>query len=147
NNVTFNNLFLKINTKNGGRSHHLSKTSTPFIYDSPTIIMGADVTHPSPGSTKGVSIASLCTSKDLDDGVSEGQFEQVLDNEVKAIKDACHDLSDSYKPELTVVIVQKRHHIRLAPIDPKLGDNKTGNCLSGTVVDSDITHPNKNDFS
>ncbi|CAG8692064.1 17443_t:CDS:2, partial [Dentiscutata heterogama] len=157
NNVTFNNLFLKINIKNGGRSHHLSKTSTPFIYDSPTIIMGADITH-QVQNLNGIEynqypcvqggrieiiqdIKTLVTLalKDFKnntnqklqqiifyrDGVSEGQFEQVFDNEVKAIKDACSDLSDFYKPKLTVVIVQKRHHIRFALIDPKHDDNKT----------------------
>ncbi|CAG8574105.1 6595_t:CDS:2 [Acaulospora colombiana] len=41
------NLCLKINVKLGGMNSHL--TELPFVDDQPTIIMGADVTHPPPG--------------------------------------------------------------------------------------------------
>jgi eukaryotic translation initiation factor 2C len=79
------------------------------------------------------------------DGVSEGQFRQVMDEEVKAIKLACSTLEKSYDPALSFVAVQKRHHARFFPVDIKDAD-KTGNCMPGTVVDSDICHPTEFDF-
>ena len=46
------------------------------------------------------------------DGVSEGQFEDVLKYEVDAIRKACTALEVTYKPTITFVVVQKRHHAR-----------------------------------
>src|SRR5207237_465268 len=46
------------------------------------------------------------------DGVSEGQFEEVLNYEVDAIRKACTGLEETYKPTITFVVVQKRHHTR-----------------------------------
>ncbi|KAI9314758.1 Piwi domain-containing protein [Dichotomocladium elegans] len=79
------------------------------------------------------------------DGVSEGQFKAVLDNEVQAIKAACTSLDSDYRPKVTFVVVQKRHHARFFPVDPKDAD-RTGNCQPGTVVDTDIVHPFEFDF-
>ncbi|KAJ6611943.1 ribonuclease H-like domain-containing protein [Mycena sp. CBHHK59/15] len=60
------------------------------------------------------------------DGVSEGQFQQVLDHE------ACKELK--IKPTITLVVVGKRHHVRYRKL-PR-----------GTVVDRDIGHPTEFDF-
>ncbi|KAJ3195280.1 hypothetical protein HK101_000617 [Irineochytrium annulatum] len=60
------NLALKINAKLGGvncvvePSKHLSVLGQPI----PTMIMGADVTHPPPGADGGVSIAAVVASLD-----------------------------------------------------------------------------------
>ncbi|CAB5357692.1 unnamed protein product [Rhizophagus irregularis] len=80
------------------------------------------------------------------DGVSEGQFSIVLNEEIKAIKDACMSLDGRYKPTITFVVVQKRHHTRFFPIDTGIDGDRTGNCPSGTVVDSTIVHPFEFDF-
>ena len=50
------------------------------------------------------------------DGVSEGQFAQVLQFELTAIREACIKLEADYKPGITFVVVQKRHHTRLVVI-------------------------------
>lgn len=84
------------------------------------------------------------------DGVSEGQFGQVMSEEVAAIRKACLrlDKSGSYQPEITFLVVQKRHHIRLFPTRPENSDdsNKNYNVQAGTIVDSHITHPTNIDF-
>ncbi|CAB5388524.1 unnamed protein product [Rhizophagus irregularis] len=68
---------------------------------------------------------------------------EVLECELTAIRAACRSLEASYKPNITFVVVQKRHHTRLFPIH---GGDRTGNCIPGTVVDMDITHPFEFDF-
>ncbi|KAF5344152.1 hypothetical protein D9758_008884 [Tetrapyrgos nigripes] len=77
------------------------------------------------------------------DGVSEGQFAQVLDQELSALKDACKELRIT--PKITVIVVGKRHHIRFFPT-PNGQSDFTGNCPAGTVVDREIGHPNEFDF-
>uniref|UniRef100_A0AAY4DA02 Protein argonaute-1 n=1 Tax=Denticeps clupeoides TaxID=299321 RepID=A0AAY4DA02_9TELE len=47
------------------------------------------------------------------DGISEGQFNQVLQHELLAIREACIKLEKDYQPGITFVVVQKRHHTRL----------------------------------
>ncbi|KAL9541442.1 hypothetical protein MBANPS3_009125 [Mucor bainieri] len=79
------------------------------------------------------------------DGVSEGQFQAVLDEEVSAVRAACESLEKTYRPTLTFVVVQKRHHARFFPIQRDDSD-KNGNCLPGTVVDTNIVHPFEFDF-
>ncbi|CAH8864637.1 unnamed protein product [Trichobilharzia szidati] len=75
------------------------------------------------------------------DGVSEGQFENVLVEELAAIQRACADIRPGVEPAITYIVVQKRHHIRLKPSDPR-----ARNVEPGTVVDTDITHPREFDF-
>jgi len=76
------------------------------------------------------------------DGVSEGQFPQVLKHELKAIKDACkrHKIS----PTITMVVVGKRHHVRFFPTHGM--EDRSGNCPAGTVVDDVVGHPTEFDF-
>lgn len=79
------------------------------------------------------------------DGVSEGQFKAVLEQEIKQIHAACASLAPNYKPTLTFVVVQKRHHARFFPMQTAEAD-RTGNCQPGTVVDTKIVHPFEFDF-
>jgi len=76
------------------------------------------------------SISSLF---DCRDGVSEGQFYQVLLYELDAIRKACASLEPDYQPPVTFVVVQKRHHTRLFASNHN--DNRTtdrsGNILPG----------------
>ncbi|KAI0638149.1 argonaute-like protein [Trametes polyzona] len=72
------------------------------------------------------------------DGVSEGQFQHVLDYEAclaTGIQDA----------KITVIVVGKRHHVRFFPQNSNDAD-RSGNCPAGTVVDKDIVHPTEFDF-
>lgn len=79
------------------------------------------------------------------DGVSEGEFVQVLRDEVGAIRSACRKLNATYAPKITFVVVQKRHHARFFPSQSNLAD-RSGNCQPGTVVDTEIVHPFEFDF-
>ncbi|GBB99129.1 hypothetical protein RclHR1_03420012 [Rhizophagus clarus] len=186
------NVCLKMNVKLGGMNSFISPSLIPFISDRPTILIGADVSHPPPGDNRKPSFAALSGSMDAKasryaasiraqtsryeiiedlanmvkellktfyqtcgrkpdrilfyrDGISEGQFGTVLQNEINAIRAACQALEHTYRPTITFVVVQKRHHTRFFPIDRRETD-RSGNCLPGTVVDSDITHPFEFDF-
>ncbi|CAM0944727.1 unnamed protein product [Alopecurus aequalis] len=207
------NVALKINVKVGGRNTVLVDALSrriPLVSDRPTIIFGADVTHPHPGEDSSPSIAAVVASQDWPevtkyaglvsaqtrrqeliedlfkvwqdpqrgivnggmirellisflrstgqkpqriifyrDGVSEGQFYQVLLYELDAIRKACASLEPNYQPPVTFVVVQKRHHTRLFANnhnDQRSVDRKSGNILPGTVVDSKICHPTEFDF-
>ena len=186
------NLCLKINLKLGGTNLHLSN-QLKLVNDQPTILFGADVTHPGIGESDKPSIAAVVASMDRNlsryaasvrvqgsrkeviedlksmvkehlmnfrtatnyipariiffrDGVGEGQFAQVAATEVKAIKDACHELSPSYNPALVFVLVQKRHHTRFFCAEGRDAD-RSGNIPAGTVVDSpNLLNPNLFEF-
>uniref|UniRef100_A0A5K3FSX6 Piwi domain-containing protein n=1 Tax=Mesocestoides corti TaxID=53468 RepID=A0A5K3FSX6_MESCO len=75
------------------------------------------------------------------DGVSEGQFQTVLMEELLAIQKACYAVQQGYEPGITFIVVQKRHHIRFKPTDLK-----ARNVNAGTVVDTQITHKREHDF-
>ncbi|KAL0903812.1 hypothetical protein M5K25_025865 [Dendrobium thyrsiflorum] len=206
------NVSLKINVKMGGRNTVLLDAISwriPLVSDKPTIIFGADVTHPETGEDSSPSIAAVVASQDWPevtkyaglvcaqahrqeliqdlyktwhdpqrgtltggmirellisfrkatgqkpmriifyrDGVSEGQFYQVLLYELDAIRKACASLEPNYQPPVTFVVVQKRHHTRLYVNNHKdrNSSDKSGNILPGTVVDSKICHPTEFDF-
>ncbi|XP_058074614.1 protein argonaute PNH1-like isoform X1 [Magnolia sinica] len=206
------NVSLKINVKMGGRNTVLLDALSwriPLVSDIPTIIFGADVTHPETGEDSSPSIAAVVASQDWPevtkyaglvcaqahrqeliqdlfktwhdpqrgtvaggmirellmsfrkatgqkplriifyrDGVSEGQFYQVLLYELDAIRKACASLEPNYQPPVTFVVVQKRHHTRLFANNHKdrSSTDKSGNILPGTVVDSKICHPTEFDF-
>ncbi|GJN32264.1 hypothetical protein PR202_gb20756 [Eleusine coracana subsp. coracana] len=78
------------------------------------------------------------------DGVSEGQFKLVLEQEIPAVEKAWKALYNE-KPQITFIVVQKRHHTRLFTRDPRFQDG-SGNVLPGTVVDRNICHPTEFDF-
>ncbi|XP_003561331.2 protein argonaute 14 [Brachypodium distachyon] len=207
----FENVALKINVKAGGRNTALQQAlsrQTPLVSDRPTIIFGADVTHPAAGEDSSASIAAVVASMDWPeitkykavvsaqpprqeiiqelfwtgkdpekgtpvhggmirellisflkktnfkpqriifyrDGVSEGQFAQVLLHEMDAIRKACASLQEDYMPPVTFVVVQKRHHTRLFPEVHGKQCDKSGNILAGTVVDTNVCHPTEFDF-
>ncbi|TFK69578.1 argonaute-like protein [Pluteus cervinus] len=79
------------------------------------------------------------------DGVSEGQFQHVLDQELPMIKAACEETKTDAK--ITLIIVGKRHHIRFIPVNAQLTDDaRRGNCAAGTVIDRGIGHPTEFDY-
>ena len=80
------------------------------------------------------------------DGVSEGQFEMVLNKEISAIQRACQSLQADYEPLITYFVAQKRHHTRFFPTQNSKDHLRNGNVLPGTVVDTDITHPTVSSF-
>ncbi|KAL3310018.1 Protein argonaute-2 [Cichlidogyrus casuarinus] len=79
------------------------------------------------------------------DGVSEGQFINVLVKELDGIQKACLDLCVNPLPKITYIVVVKRHLVRLMAPDVGSGD-RNKNLLPGTVVDTDITHPRDFEF-
>ncbi|CAD6208455.1 GSCOCT00014004001.2-RA-CDS [Cotesia congregata] len=193
---TAGNILLKINAKLNGVNHTFSYNFRPPCLSVPAIIIGADVTHPSPDATDIPSIAAVAASYSFDvfkynieiklqparqeiilqleqivynqlkifaanaggrkpekifyyrDGVSEGQFPQVMHFELQAIRNACRKFGqpEKYEPKITFLVVQKRHHIRLFPANPRNSDDRGGNVQAGTIVDTQITHPSHIDF-
>ncbi|RDB19427.1 Protein argonaute-2 [Hypsizygus marmoreus] len=193
------NVCLKMNVKLGGINLIPDPASVAVLTDpnNPTIVMGADVIHPAPGSIGRPSFTAVVGNVDSDtakyiaktgiqtsrqemiddlqamcleilkmymdyrtnaekkrnaaptrlifyrDGVSEGQFQQVLDIELPMIKAACAELK--IKPKITLIVVGKRHHVRFFPQGPGQAD-RSGNCPAGTVVDREIGHPVEYDF-
>ncbi|PSS06975.1 hypothetical protein M430DRAFT_271769 [Amorphotheca resinae ATCC 22711] len=83
------------------------------------------------------------------DGVSEGQYTHVLNQEVKDMKAA---LAEKFGPRAstikwTVTICTKRHHIRLFPKEnDSVAADRNNNPLPGTLVENDVTHPFEYDF-
>ncbi len=186
------NLCLKINVKLGGVNSSLGR-QLPFIVERPTMVFGADVTHPGIGEGEGKpSIAAVVGSMDIKlsryaasvrtqgsrveiiadiremfkeqiahfvaanrvkpqrilfyrDGVSEGQFAQVLNFELAAIKEAAREIHPDYNPTITFILVQKRHHTRFFTTSDRDAD-RSGNVQAGTVVDTGVVHPNQFDF-
>ena len=80
------------------------------------------------------------------DGVDEGQFERILIHELQAIQHACRELHPNYKPQITFIVVMKRHHARFFAEDPRDQRGKSKNAPAGTVVDTQICHPTEFDW-
>ncbi|GAX81360.1 hypothetical protein CEUSTIGMA_g8791.t1 [Chlamydomonas eustigma] len=198
------NVALKVNAKLGGvNTAVLGEDSAPNKYMpilrdfQHVLVMGADVTHPSPAQRKEEGSRSIAAvvgsvnptatkyaarmilqSKDdyeiitnlssavnslilqymlknsqkrpqailyYRDGVAEGQFDEVLAQEFIAIKQACADIEESYNPPVVFVVVQKRHHTRLLPVNGGI-QHRSGNIMPGTVVDRTICSPVHYDF-
>ena len=193
------NVALKWNLKRGGVNHSLSNDKLPVISQGKTMLVGMDVTHPSPGSTDNApSVAGVAASVKPDcaqwpatvraqtrraemveavqdmiesrmklwaknnagaypaniilyrDGVSEGQYQQVLTLEVPAIEQAAKKLYNPKDPKvkITVVVCGKRHHTRFYPttLAPGDTDGRSHNPLSGTIVDRGVTSEKDWDF-
>jgi len=198
------NILLKVNCKLGG-INHVAIIPEPLnkinILETPVMIVGIDVNHPTPGSGGRIpqpSFAAVTASIDrsgmpymmqikaqmqaergaaevvqnLDtiifemltgfiettkkntgtgikpskiivyrDGVGTGQFPEVLDTEMRAIRRGCEGFRDDggnpYRPKITIVAVQKRHKVRFFFRNPSTG--ATENAPPGTVVDTEIT--------
>lgn len=198
----YSNVLMKVNAKLGGCTSQvvpspLSGFKQPFA--EPTLFIGADVSHASPGSPQ-ASMAALTVSFDrhagryaaacqtnghrvemiteanmrsmlgplvqqwqmqvaggrlpqqvyyMRDGVSEGQFIHVMQQEVphiKAVLAKCNN-NKPWEGKLTVVIASKRHHVRAFPnrTDRDASDAK-GNPLPGCLIERDVTSPNEWDF-
>ncbi|KRZ11062.1 putative protein tag-76 [Trichinella zimbabwensis] len=80
------------------------------------------------------------------DGVSEGQFMQVLEEELLALRRACKSFASNYRPLITFVVVQKRHHARFFCCDEAAARGRGKNIPAGTVVDRVVTSPDEYDF-
>lgn len=73
------------------------------------------------------------------DGVSEGQFSQVLDQELPSIREACRlKYQARSQPKLTILVSVKRHQTRFYPTSTNDMSN-SGNVINGTVVDRGVT--------
>ncbi|XP_063822718.1 protein argonaute-2-like [Ostrinia nubilalis] len=189
NQQTARNILLKVNSKLMGINQALDKTSIPkCLRDGGVMVVGADVTHPSPEQSNIPSIAAVTASIDpkcfmynielsiqtpkkemivefqdmmvehlkvyrahqkalpkkifvFRDGVSEGQFAQVMNSELQAVLDAYRTIAGpNARPEVLFLLVQKRHHTRL------FIPNSANNVDPGTVVDKDIVHASELDF-
>jgi eukaryotic translation initiation factor 2C len=194
----YSNVLMKVNAKLGGCTSqaipNVQSGSKPFT--APTMFIGADVSHASPGSMA-PSMAALTVSFDrfggryaaacqtnghrvemiseanmrsmlgplitqwvnqvgggkvpaqvyyMRDGVSEGQFAHVIQQEVPHIKAVLSKVSGKpWDGKLTVVIASKRHHIRAFPIGTDAGDQK-GNPVPGCLIERDVTTPTEWDF-
>ncbi|KDP30816.1 hypothetical protein JCGZ_13759 [Jatropha curcas] len=195
------NVLLKINSKLGGINSLLAiehSKHIPLVMHIPTMILGMDVSHGSPGRADIPSVAAVVGSlywplisryrasvrtqspkvemidalfKPLADGtddgimrellvdfyrtsnghkpkqiivfrdgVSESQFNQVLNIEVEQIIKAYLHLGEVDVPKFTVIVAQKNHHTKL------FLDSGPENVPAGTVVDTKIVHPRNYDF-
>ncbi|KAM7219737.1 Piwi domain containing protein [Rhypophila decipiens] len=73
------------------------------------------------------------------DGVSEGQYRQVVEYEYKHMREVCKEVYEGQKkspPKITIVIVGKRHHMRFFKRNDQLDIE---NPEPGTVVDREVT--------
>ena len=196
------NVGLKFNLKLGGTNQKIDDAKLGLISEGKTMVVGIDVTHPSPGSASNApSVAGMVASVDkylaqwpadlrvqekarqesvsdltpmlktrlnlwgkanralpeniliYRDGVSEGQYEIVLRDELPKLRKACEEVYPATDlkrglPHMTIIIVGKRHHTRFFPTNgdsDKITD-KTGNPLNGTVVDRHVTEARNWDF-
>ncbi|GLB35650.1 putative argonaute family protein [Lyophyllum shimeji] len=158
------NVCLKINPKLGGINTIPDPASVAALTDphNPTIVMGADQKQEMIDDLQSMCKKILSLYMDYRtkaekrpgngapkrllfyrDGVSEGEFQQVLDIELPRIKAACAELK--IDPKITIVVVGKRHHNRFKTERPQDAD-RSGNCPAGTVVDRVIGHPTEFDF-
>lgn len=85
------------------------------------------------------------------DGVSEGQYSEVKNVEVEAIRRAYETLAKEMslpkKVNITAVVVGKRHHTRFYMENPHQGDRHGNqNTQPGTFVDRLVTSPYYQDF-
>lgn len=176
---------LKVNIKNGGINHVLRDNQLGFISEGDTMVIGIDVTHPSPGSgANALSVAAMVASSDkylaqwpaeirinparqekveslhsmlrahlmywkekhgsfpeklliYRDGVSDGQYQMVLDEELPNLRRACHSVYEKQQlPHITLIIVGKRHHTRFYCTKRATGEvlkEMQGNPSFGTV--------------
>ena len=194
----FGNVSLKFNLKARGTNHILEPSKLGIVGKGKTMLVGLDVTHPSPGSTgnapSGVGIVASIdgilgqwpaaftfqegrkemvtaletmflsrlrlwekNNKELPeniiiyrDGVSEGQYQQILDQELPLIRSACKQAYPATQtkagfPKLSIIVCGKRHHTRFYPVQEGEAD-RSSNCAPGTVVDRGVVEVRSWDF-
>nr|AFX89028.1 argonaute 2a [Mayetiola destructor] len=80
------------------------------------------------------------------DGVSESQYQQVINTERMAMSQACAEIKPGYEKhvQITIIIVQKRHHTRFFP-NKTIGIDANNNVPPGTIVDTEIVRSNPNE--
>ncbi|KAH9826384.1 putative argonaute family protein [Teratosphaeria destructans] len=78
------------------------------------------------------------------DGVSEGQYSHVIQQEVHDMKALLKTADPSINIPFLVVVGSKRHHVRFFP--PAGKGDRNDNPLPGTLVETGVTHPFENDF-
>ncbi|KAK4336526.1 hypothetical protein RND71_044242 [Anisodus tanguticus] len=79
-------------------------------------------------------------------GIPNSKLEPVFNKELLAIRDACLKLEQGYRPGITYIFLQKRHHTRLFCKDLSDREGISGNVPAGTIVDQGITSPVEFDF-
>ncbi|CZR42761.1 putative argonaute like post-transcriptional gene silencing protein QDE-2 [Fusarium proliferatum ET1] len=195
-----NNVALKFNLKLGGINQRVENKNLGIIDQDKTMVVGIDVTHPSPGSSSNApSVSAMVSSIDkflgqwpatlriqrarqenvddltemlksrlglwktkgkhatfpeniliYRDGVSEGQYDMVLSQELPQLRRACEQMypaADTKKglPRFTIIVCGKRHKTRFYPTTEKDCD-RSGNTKPGTVVDRGVTEARNWDF-
>ncbi|KAF5672919.1 putative argonaute like post-transcriptional silencing QDE-2 [Fusarium circinatum] len=81
------------------------------------------------------------------DGVSTGQFAQVLRTELPRIRIACNGKYPKNKPpKISIIVSVKRHQTRFYPTSEGNAMEKNHNIQNGTVVDRGITEARYWDF-
>ncbi|KAK4131006.1 Piwi-domain-containing protein [Trichocladium antarcticum] len=80
------------------------------------------------------------------DGVSEGQFRTVLDEEVPLIREACKAMYTQKQPRISLIVSVKRHQTRFYPTDPEHIHFRSKSPNEGTVVDRGVTNVRYWDF-
>lgn len=192
------NVLMKVNAKLGGTTARAVPKVTEATLRPQTMIIGADVTHPSLGvwapSMAAISVCmdqygcrywgsceangervELINRANIEimltplirewmstvgggrapdhvyyfrDGVSTGQFAQVLEREVLDMRAIFMELTNQqWKGKFTVVIANKRHHIRAFPKpNDRNAADRNGNPLPGTLISRDVTSPFDWDF-
>lgn len=195
----YSNVCMKFNAKLGGSTAQaVPQKPIPGWtgqFAGPTVFIGADVSHASPGSEQ-PSMAAMTVSMDkigaryaagcqtngyrvemiaeqtirsiigplltnwmstlgggrppqqvyyMRDGVSEGQFIQVVQEELPALRSVLDKLAGGkWGGKITAIIAAKRHHVRAFPKQND-GDQK-GNPVPGTLIEKDVTSVEEFDF-
>ena len=65
---------------------------------------------------------------------------------MQGIRTACLMLSADYRPPITYVVVQKRHHARLFCTNPRDASGRAKHIPPGTTVDTGVMSPDGFDF-
>ncbi|GLD98460.1 hypothetical protein PINS_up007157 [Pythium insidiosum] len=78
------------------------------------------------------------------DGVSEGQFFDILRVEMRALRRACLMMEDNYCPPVTFMVVNKRHHMRA--FGDRDSTDRNSNIVPGTILDTGIVDSHRFDF-
>ena len=84
------------------------------------------------------------------DGVSEGQYQSVLDIELPLLRQACAEVYPPEQtkkglPNISIIIIGKRHHTHFYPTKSEDAD-RSANPKNGTVVDRGVTEARNWDF-
>ncbi|KAJ5561775.1 Eukaryotic translation initiation factor eIF-2C4 [Penicillium sp. DV-2018c] len=83
------------------------------------------------------------------DGVSAGEYRQVLSEEVSSIRHAIAHACGlpAWEGKICVIVANKRHHLRAFPNpDVRANCDPHGGPLPGTLIDRDVTSPHDWDF-